>query len=162
MKLDITLAQTTMKMNQAAPPTTSCQGSSSVLYLQSHEYKHKCSLKSLLFFQSRIQGIVCKIQSLQFKEHDNEIKQRIRRQSQHAKVIAYTIQETYRSKNGRNMIAKKLKYSVLFMSFIFFVKLEGVKGFNEWECFSIRVNRSYCRNELCTTCINIFLFKFNL
>ena len=107
------------------------------------------------FFQSRIQGIVCKVQSLQFKEHDNEIKQRIRRQSQHAKVIAYTIHETYRSKNGRNMIAKKLKYSLLFMSFTFFVKLEGVKGFNEWKCFSIRVSKSYCRNVLCTICINM-------
>ena len=119
-------------------------------------------IEMFAFFQSRIQGIVCKVQSLQFKEHDNEIKQRIRRQSQHAKVIAYTIQETYRSKNGRNMIAKKLKYSVLFMSFIFFVKLEGVKGFNEWECFSIRVNRSYCRNELCTTCTNIFFLILKL
>ena len=111
-----------------------------------------------LFFQSRLQGIVCKVQSLQFKEHDNEIKQRIRRQSQHAKVIAYTTQKTYRSKNGRNMIAKKFKYSLLFMSFTFFVKLEGVKGFNEWECFSIRVNRSYCRNLWCTIFINMWFF----
>ena len=34
-------------------------------------------IEMFAFFQSRIQGIVCKVQSLQFKEHDNEIKQRI-------------------------------------------------------------------------------------